>query len=112
MQFRYLYGVFVGAITIISILLFGEKGVIALVLLAFRPAIMRLKKMNADEREQSLFHKTNSITLGVILILILAVFLIMGDKTKELFSYYWLTLFAGIVIFVQGLVGYLMLRLK
>lgn len=112
MYFRYLFGVIVGVITITSILLFGEKGVIALALLAFRPAIMRLKKMNADERELSLFHRTNTVTLGIILFVITAAFLIMGEKAKELFSYYWLTLFAGIVIAVQGLVGFVLQKLK
>ncbi len=112
MYFRYLFGIIVGAITISAIILFGEKGVIALALLALRPMIMRWKKMKADERELSLFHKTNSITLGLVLLLIVVTFLIYGDKIREYFTSYWVTLFAGAIVGIQGIVGFVLLKIK
>ncbi|MEW6196736.1 MAG: hypothetical protein AB1521_16435 [Bacteroidota bacterium] len=112
MNFRYLSGIVVGVITIAAILLFGEKGVIALALLALRPLIMRWKKMKADERELSLFHKTNSVTLGIVLLLIVISILIYGPEVKEYFTTYWLTLLAGTVVGIQGIVGFVLLKFK
>ena len=112
MYFRYLFGIFVGATTILAIILFGAKGITALALLALRPLIMRWKKMHTDERELSLFYKTNSITLGVIIFLIILMYFTVGQNAKDLFTPYWLTIFAAFTVAVQGIVGLILLRLK
>ncbi len=112
MYFRYLYGILVGTITILAIILFGAKGITAFALLAFRPLIMRWKKMHTDERELSLFYKTNSTTLGVIIFLIILMYFTMGQNVKELFTPYWLTIFAASAVAIQGIVGLILLKLK
>lgn len=112
MYFRYLFGILVGVVTIIAIILFGVKGITAFALFAFRPIIMRWKKMHADERELSFFYKANTITLGVIIFLIILINFMMGQNAKDLFTSYWLTIFAAAVVAIQGIVGLTLLKLQ
>ncbi len=62
-------------ISLCSLLIFGEKGIVALALLALVPIIYRLKKIKPDERETQLFFRgTQYIVNAMIAIIILSVF--------------------------------------
>lgn len=112
MYFRYLFGIFVGAVTVLAVILFGAKGIPAFALLALRPLIVRWKKIHADERELSLFYKTNSITLGVLIFMIILIYFTMGQNAKDIFKPYWLTIFAASTVAIQGIVGLILLKLR
>ncbi len=75
MVFRFWYELGFGVIALISILIFGPKGMVAIVPIAFLPIIMRVKKIKADERETQLFFKgTQYIVNSIVIIILLAVF--------------------------------------
>lgn len=112
MKFRYLFGIFVGAIIITAILLFGEKGVVALALLTLRPMVMRWKKMKADEREISLFHKTNTVTFGILLATIIIFYMIIGKNISDYLTVQWLGIFVSTILLIQSFVGFLFLKFK
>lgn len=82
MAFRFWYELVFGVIALISILIFGPKGIIAIVPIAFLPLIMRAKKMKADERETQLFFKgTQYIVNTIVVIILLAVFVFKFQLT-------------------------------
>lgn len=84
MAFRFWYELGFGVIALISIIIFGPKGMVAIVPIAFLPIIMRVKKIKADEREKQLFFKsTQYIINGMVLIIIISVF-VFGVKLKDL----------------------------
>jgi hypothetical protein len=112
MYFRYFYGAFVGTISILAILLWGEKGIVVLALLALRPLVMRWKKMEPDERELSLFHKTNTITMGIIIFLLILLYFVVEQNLKDIKIPYWLTFFAASAVAIQGIVGFILLKIK
>ena len=51
MIIRFMFESVVGLICLVSILFLGAKGTPTLVLFAFLPVIMRLRKISPDERE-------------------------------------------------------------
>ena len=76
MAFRFWYEFVFGVITLISIIIFGPRGMVAIVPIALLPIIMRVKHIKADEREKQLFFKGTQYVVNVIVVLILlAVFI-------------------------------------
>ncbi len=114
MIFRFYFQVIVGAICLIGILLFGEKGISLLAIFALLPLIMRLRKTpKLDERELQLFYKIGNITLGITILLLVAIDLlsdtvIYGMKVGD----FWMELSVSAILFFQGLVGLIIFKLQ
>ena len=106
MAFRFWYELAAGVITFIAILIFGEKGITAIVVLAFLPIIMRLKKVKADERETFLFYKGTQIVFTSLVFLIVASFVFTDLKFSDLLNIkkeVWFMLLAGFLV-LNGIV--------
>ncbi|NWF90869.1 MAG: hypothetical protein HXY50_15600 [Ignavibacteriaceae bacterium] len=86
MAFRFWYELIIGIITLVSLLIFGEKGITALVLLAFLPIIYRMKKIKPDERETQLFFRGTQYIVNAIAAVILVSVFIFRIKITDLMS--------------------------
>lgn len=100
MVLRFWYEFAFGVITLISVLIFGPKGMVAMVLIALIPIIMRVKKIKTDEREKQLFFKsTQYIINGIVVLIIISVF-VFGVKLKDLSDINSNTLAIGATLFM------------
>ena len=84
MAFRFWYELAFGVITLIAVLIFGQKGIVAIVPLALLPIITRIKKIKPDERDNYLFYKSTQYIINTIVVLILAGVFIFGIKLNDL----------------------------
>lgn len=84
MAFRFWYELSFGVIALISILIFGPKGIVAIVPIAFLPIIMRVKKIKADERETQLFFKGTQYIVNVIVVMILLAVFVFKVQLADL----------------------------
>ena len=113
MVFRFWFELAAGIITLISLLIFREKGIAVLAIIALLPIIYRLKKIEPDERETQNFYKGTQYIINVIvIIIILSVFVFkvqISDLTSisRLIFYYILT---SILIIVSAFRLYLHYR--
>lgn len=110
MVFRFWYELITGLLTLCSILIFGEQGIKAILLLALLPLIYRLRKIKPDERETQLFYKSTQYIVNIIVIVILVSVFILGIKISDLtsistFNLYFIML--SILILVSALRLYL-----
>lgn len=112
MYTRYALGIAIGTAIIIAMIVLGKDGIPFIALLALRPLIMRLKKVTSDEREISLFHRANSISLGILLGSIIIFYLAMSKNANEYFTPFWLAIFVALFTIIQSLVGFLFLKFK
>ena len=106
MAFRLWYELGVGIITFIVILVIGEKGIIALVILAFLPIIMRVRKYKSDERETQLFYKGTQFIFSGLIFLIVASFVFTDLKISDLLMIkkeIWFLILSGFLV-LNGLV--------
>ncbi len=105
MNKRFALELIVGIVLLVSVLLFGPKGMAAFALLAIHPFIKEKEKLNAQ-----LFNKVGNITAGATLLLSLVVYLmsdvvINGWTTGEYWLFYVLAAFlvshgvSGLIIF-------------
>lgn len=111
MAFRFWYEIAVGVITLLAILILGEPGIKAIVLLALLPIIMRVKKLKADERETFLFYKGTQIVFTSLIILIVASFVFTDLKFEDLLKIKretWFMILAGFMV-LNGLVRLILL---
>ena len=65
MKKRFIYELIVGIICLVSVLFFGNLGMVAFALMAAHPFIGKIK---ADERESQLFHQVGNLTAGATLL--------------------------------------------
>jgi hypothetical protein len=72
MNKRFILEFIVGIILLVSVLIFGQKGMAALAFLAIHPFIKKKKKL--DEREIQLFNKIGNFTAGATLLVSVAVY--------------------------------------
>lgn len=112
MYTRYILGIAIGITIIIAMILFGKDGISFIALLALRPLIMRLKKVTLDERELALFHKANSISLGILLGSIIIFYLTMSKNANEYLTPFWFGIFVTAFVIIQSIVGFLFLKFK
>ena len=112
MNLRYLLGIIIGIIITVTITIWGIKGIPIFALLALRPLILRWKKYKADERERSLFYRTNTIALGFLLALFTFIILSMKDTNTFSITSRLLMIFLGGFIILQGIVGIVLLKNK
>ena len=84
MLFRFWYEFIFGIITLISVLIFGEKGIVAIVPMAFIPLIMRIKKIKPDEREKQLYYKSTEFLINAFVFLIIIGTVVFGFKIFDL----------------------------
>ncbi len=108
MNKRFILELIVGISLLVSVLIFGQKGVAAFALLAIHPFIK--KKRELDEREIQLFNKIGNFTAGATLFMSIAIyyfsdFVINGCTIEENWLFYILSAFlishgiSGIIIF-------------
>jgi hypothetical protein len=101
-----------GLIFLVSILLFGAKGALSIVLLPLCPLIMRIKKIKyPDERELHLFYKTGNLTFGLALALILIIHhfqsaVVNGHQIGD----NWMYLSITSIFFAHGLAGLIIFK--
>lgn len=108
MNKRFTLELTVGIILLTAVLVFGEKGMAAIALLAIHPFIAKKKKL--DERESQLFNKVGNFTAGATLLVSVAVyyfsdFVINGWTIGENWLFYVLSAFlishgmSGLIVF-------------
>ena len=108
MSKRFILEFIVGIILLVSVLLFGQKGMAAFALLAIHPFIKKKKKL--DEREIQLFNKIGNFTAGATLLMSVAVyyfsdFVVNGWAIGENWLFYVLSAFlishgmSGLIVF-------------
>ena len=91
----------VGLITVLAIIVFGEKGGALFALYGILALLSQRRK--PDEREIQLFHKAGTSTMGSFSLTMLAVYYLLR-------SINWLMALACSILFFQGLWGLLILR--
>ncbi len=104
MNKRFILEFVVGIVLLVSILIFGQKGMVAFALLAIHPFIKKKKKL--DEREIQLFNKIGNYTAGTTLVASVAAyyfsdFVIMGRTIGE----NWLFFILSAFMFSHGILG-------
>jgi len=72
MNKRFILEFIVGIILLVSVLIFGQKGMAAFALLAIHPFIKKKKKL--DEREIQLFYRIGNFTAGASLLASITIF--------------------------------------
>ncbi len=72
MNKRFILEFIVGIILLVSVLIFGQKGMAAIALLAIHPFIK--KKNKPDERETQLFNKIGNFTAGATLLVSVVIY--------------------------------------
>ena len=108
MNKRFILEFIVGIILLVSVLIFGQKGMAASALLAIHPFIKKKKKL--DEREIQLFNKIGNFTAGATLLVSIAVyyfsdFVIGGWTIGQNWLFYVLSAFlishgmSGLIVF-------------
>jgi hypothetical protein len=80
MLFRFWYEFIFGIITLISVLIFGEKGMVAFVPIAFVPLIMKIKKIKPDEREKQFYYQSTEFLFTAFIFLIIICTIVFGFK--------------------------------
>jgi hypothetical protein len=112
MTIRFIYEGAVGCITILFVLLFGEKGGSAFVLYAFLPVLMRfLKRRKPDERELQLFYQAGNLSMGLtFIILVIIYFLGRLQSLTAMISTNWLFLSVAAILLVHSIVGLVILN--
>jgi hypothetical protein len=111
MNRRFILEFIVGVTLLVSVLIFGQKGMVALVLLAIHPFIQKKKK--PDEREIQLFNKIGNFTAGATLLASVAVFyfsdfIVNGQTLGE----NWLFYVCSSFLISHGTSGFLVFNKK
>ncbi|NPA36239.1 MAG: hypothetical protein GXO47_05265 [Chlorobi bacterium] len=111
MNKRFILELITGIILLVAIIIFGQKGVIALILMALIPFFHR--KKNIDERETQLFYKIGTITAVATLTVSVAVYqfsqiVINGQTLGDNWLFYVLSAFlishgiSGLIVFSKS----------
>ena len=110
MKKRFVYELVVGAILLSAILLFGEKGFAAIVLLA---GYSFVRKKKNDEREIQLLYKVGNYTAAFSLLGAIVIFY-FSNKTVNgyLINDNWLGLLVAIFLLSHSIAGLLIFRTK
>lgn len=112
MKMRFAFEFMVGLIGITAILIFGSRGMVALVLFAFFPVVVRkYGGHRPDERELQLFYRASNWTLVLIFLAVLAIYLaspliINGYRVGD----NWYLLTSAAILAVHGLSGLVVFR--
>ena len=94
MTIRFVYQGVVGSLTILLVLILGEKGGAAIALYAFLPLVVRLTaRRKPDERELQLFYRTGNMSMGLtFVVLVVVYFLARLQPLAPLIAANWLAL--------------------
>lgn len=87
-----------GIIALCSLLIFGERGIAALALIALVPIIYRLKKITPDERETQLFFKGTQYIVNVIIVVIILSAFVFQTQLSGLMSISRLTFYYILIV--------------
>ncbi len=106
MKAKFISEAVIGLVIIISVLLFGERGLSAIALIALFPFINRLSKIKGDEREMLIHYRTGNIALGLAVLFVIIIYYFenftIGKITIESI---WMPLTIGSIIFAHGFSG-------
>ncbi len=108
MKKRFVFEMIVGIICLISVLLFGEIGMVAFTIFAVHPFIGKTK---TDERESQLFNKVGNITAAVTLLASIGVYLgsdfvVNGHPIGE----FWIGLVVSSFLLSHGIAGLVVIK--
>lgn len=108
METRFGYELIVGILTLIAIILFGEKGMAVLALIAAQPI---LSKRKFDERESQILNKAGNFTAGATLLVCILIYetpdLVING---QLIAKVWLLWVVSIYVIAHGASGLIILR--
>jgi len=106
---RFVFEMSVGTIGIICVLIFGEKGMAALALMALLPLVIRYtkKKRKYDEREFQLFYRIGNYTMGILIFVIVLIDQLMRSGVNLISI--WMPLSIGFFFLFHGLIGIIVL---
>ncbi|MFA5566914.1 MAG: hypothetical protein WDA77_13495 [Acidimicrobiia bacterium] len=111
-KYIFLIEVVVGILGIILVLFLGVKGIAILALYAITPFLKEKKEETIESK--LVFHKTNSITFVVGILLLFLLFFIQDYKLITNTSLYvkdiWFYVFITFSIFIHGLIGLILLK--
>jgi hypothetical protein len=109
---RLVFQTIISALTIIGTIFWGFLGLITMSLLALIPVFFRIKKV--DEREQTLYHKSTSASMGVTILIMFLLQLVTQNQFPN-FSFFkldialvmhtWAVLVTCGFMFFQGVFG-------
>jgi hypothetical protein len=104
----------VGALGVVFVLFFGVKGAAVIALYAISVFFRNKRVENIEEK--LLFHKTNSITFAVVLLLLFLLFFIQDysliTNASLCVKDVWIYLTFVFTLFVHGVIGLIMFKAK
>lgn len=107
MKNRFAFEMAVGLVGLVAVLFLGSKGMVALVLFAFFPLVVRKSGGHRpDERELQLFYRAGNWTVVLIILSVLVIYLaspliINGNRVGD----NWYLLTVSSILIVHGLAG-------
>ncbi|GAB4286187.1 MAG: hypothetical protein Kow0098_01050 [Ignavibacteriaceae bacterium] len=112
MLLRFGFETIAGLLSIIALLLFGIKGTAAFAVFALLPLILRIRKINPDERELLLFYKSGNYSLAGTIAVILMLYYGWELTTPAGTPVYtlWMPLLIAGIIFVRGITGIIVFK--
>ena len=108
MKTRHFFELLVGIVGLISIFIFGEKGLVILTLLAIQPFIGKKKSSNIDYK---LYYKINFLTFVIFFFSLTVLFYYPEIKIGNIsFGASWFYIASFIFIIAHGLTGILFFK--
>jgi hypothetical protein len=108
METRFAYELIVGILSLIAIILFGEKGMAVMALIAAQPFISKRK---FDERESQILNKAGNYTAGATLLICILIYDIPDLTVNgQLVGKVWLIWVVAIYVIAHGMSGLIILR--
>jgi predicted lysophospholipase L1 biosynthesis ABC-type transport system permease subunit len=106
---RFAFQVFLGFFCFICVVSFGQIGFVSFSLYA----LLALFRNQPDERELQIFYKTGNATMGLMILVLVAVHFLQ-DQTIANFRVgdHWLVITANVVPIIQGCVGIYLLKVS
>jgi hypothetical protein len=105
---RFIFELIAGILLLIAVILFGAKGMVALIILAVQPFIGKKK---ADEREFQLFYKVGNYTAGAVLVACIIIYECSDMVVNgQLIGKLWLFLVISAFLIAHGASGLIIFK--
>lgn len=107
---RFIFELLFGVVWVVAIILFGNLGSVAMVLMVF---LIPFCKKKPDEREMQLFYKIGNLTAGVTIVLCVIIYqcsnyIVNGHRVGDLWLFWLLSTF----FIAHGIVGIVIYKVK
>jgi cytochrome bd-type quinol oxidase subunit 2 len=111
MNKKFLLEFITGTILLASVIIFGQKGMVALVLLSIYPLIKKKKEL--DEREIQLFNKIGNLTAGITLFISVIIYYFSDIAINDLkIGENWLFFILSAFLISHGTTGLIVFNEK